>query len=212
MPVAISTEFSSLFWCPGLGSPYFPSCLLQFSLPHSLTTVSKRGQQLNDLRSHLQPPQTLKSLTSLTTEENSHILFLIGEPHGFLLAVEETLTPQIIIRHGTWRVWHSLRSCWYFRVQVHPVTDGSSRQVIEMGERIPLFLSIQTAPDNKFLVLLEEVFGFVQPGHPTRLFSWKLVNDTKAVCFAFSLLARLKRTLSFLKALPHHPPPFFFFF
>lgn len=81
-----------------------------------------------------------------------------------------------------------------------------------MGESIPLFLSIQTAPDNKFLVLLEEVFGFVQPGHPARLFSWKLVNDTKAVCFAFSLLAWLKRTLSFLKALPHHPPPFFFFF
>lgn len=81
-----------------------------------------------------------------------------------------------------------------------------------MGESIPLFLSIQTAPDNKFLVLLEEVFGFVQPGHPARLFSWKLVNDTKAVCFAFSLLAWLKRTLSFLKALPHHPPPFFFFY
>lgn len=63
-----------------------------------------------------------------------------------------------------------------------------------MGDRIPLFLSIQTSSDNKYFVLLEEVFGSVQPGHPARLFSWKLVNDSKAVCFAFSLMAQLKRT------------------
>lgn len=30
----------------------------------------------------------------VTTEENSHILFLTAEPHGFLLVQEETLTPQ----------------------------------------------------------------------------------------------------------------------
>lgn len=58
------------------------------------------------------------------------------------------------------------------------------------------------------MALLEEVFGSVPPGHPARLFSWKLVNDTKAVYFAFSLLAQLKRTLSFIKALPHDPLSF----
>lgn len=89
-------------------------------------------------------------------------------------------------------------------------TGLGSRQVMEMGDRIPLVLNIQTASDNKFLVPLEEVFGSAQPGHSARLFSWKLVNDTKAVYFAILLLAQLKRSLSFLKALPHHPPPFFY--
>lgn len=73
---------------------------------------------------------------------------------------------------------------------------------------MPLFLSIQTVPD-KSLALLEGVSGSVPPGHPASFFSWKLVNDTKAVYFAFSLLAQLKRTLSFIKALPHHPLSFF---
>ena len=89
-------------------------------------------------------------------------------------------------------------------------TGLGSRQVVEMRNRIPLFLSTQTASGNKFLVLLEEVFGPVQPRHPARLFSWKPVNDTQAGFFAFSLLAQLKRTPSCLKALPHCLPPVFF--
>lgn len=65
----------------------------------------------------------------VTMEEHSHILFLTGEPQGFLLVQEETVPPQTFLRQGMWRVWQGLRSCWCFRTRVHPDTDGRKRLV-----------------------------------------------------------------------------------